>query len=153
MSDTLPNPTSTMPIEAGARTYSTPPALAPDIEIARQAKLKPIVEIAKKIGIEADARVDLGAAFEMQNNGLVKRLSSGGQRHADGNQPCVIHRDPIDEAELVNVDGHLRIVDRLQGGDDLVLQTHSVDTTGSPELVSADFSVCQARVAHLTRAG
>ncbi len=65
----------------------------------------------------------------------------------------VIHGDFVDEAELVDVDGHLRIVDRLEGGDDLVLETHSVDTTGSPEFMRADFSVCQARVAHLTRAG
>jgi hypothetical protein len=64
----------------------------------------------------------------------------------------IIHGDIVDEAELVDVDGHLRIVDRLQGGDDLVFEAHSVDT-GSLELVRADFSVCQARVAHLTRAG
>ena len=54
MSNTLPNPTSTMPPESGSRVYSTPPALQPDIEIARQAKLKPIIEIAQQAGIEPD---------------------------------------------------------------------------------------------------
>src|SRR5262249_39375060 len=48
-------------------------------------------------------------------------------------------------------DRHLRVVDFFERGDDLLF--HSVVTVSAELLVSADFNVCQARVAHLTRAG
>src|ERR1035437_2300256 len=47
-----------------------------------------------------------------------------GQGHADGDLPGRIDVNAIDQAELVDVDRHFRVVDLLECGDNLVLQGH-----------------------------
>src|SRR4029079_1307263 len=64
----------------------------------------------------------------------------------------------IDQAQLVDVHRHLRVIDRPEGGGDAVAQLGSGHRSSSVEMVlsvplNAAFSVCQASVAHFTRAG
>src|SRR5207249_2808171 len=75
------------------------------------------------------------------------------QRHADPGAAFGIHIGLINQTQLVDVDGHLRVIDLPQRGDHLIFESHSVLTGSEAAPVSADFKVCHARVAHLTRAG
>src|SRR4029079_19706805 len=50
------------------------------------------------------------------------RAAGRRQRHVDLDVAVVIDIQPIDEAELVNIDGDFRIEDGLQGGDQVGLQ-------------------------------
>ena len=54
-------------------------------------------------------------------HGTVRR----GQGHADEHLAGIIDIDAVDQAEFVDVDRHLRVVDLLEGGDDLVFAEHS----------------------------
>src|SRR5215831_6433995 len=120
------------------------------------------------------ARLRLHLGWEL----LGRRAHRRREGHADGGRALGVDLHLVDEAELVDVDGNLRIEDGLQLLDDLLadlahrlgrfddasrlgaralragvlaLHAHSV-LTGSPPS-SAARSACQQSVAHLTRSG
>src|SRR5712692_6659375 len=93
--------------------------------------------------------------FHLGRQGAGHGAARRGERHPDGNKTCLIHIDLIDEAKLIDVDRHLGVINRTEDLDDLLPKLagcHSVDTA-SPAPRSAARNVCQASVAHFTRAG
>ena len=80
-----------------------------------------------------------GSALDFGRQAACHRTVGRGQSHADRDLSGVVHVQAVDQAELVDVDRHLRIVDLLECRDDLVLQSHSVLTGSAASLPRADF--------------
>jgi HEAT repeat protein len=128
--------------------------------------------------IPHDLKFDVCHAWDGLDRGLRlhrQNLRDGAcgrrKRHVDIDAAVVFDINAVDEAHLVDIDGDLRVVDRLQSDDDLLFDlryahqpcevgffghafapSYSV-VTGSCLFSIAAFSVCQQSVAHFTRIG
>src|SRR5580692_4403407 len=91
--------------------------------------------------------------FHLPGQDPGNRTTWRGKRHGDPRVPFVIDLQIVNQPQLVNVDGDLGVENRLERVDGFGFErVHSVDTLCSA-FWSAACNVCQASVAHLTRAG
>src|SRR6266508_4348740 len=128
-----------------------------------------------------DARNARDGLLDNAGKGLRDRTAGRGERHPDVDDARIGDVQIVNEAEVIDIDRHLGIVDGAKRADDAFVELvhvgfgsfverlrlgllgfvqpiedghrhHSVDT-GSACFASAACSVCHASVAHLTRTG